>query len=350
MPYGKVLVVDDVVTNLEVARALMTPYNLTIHCLSSGKQAIETIREGKIEYDIVFMDHMMPEIDGIETVRVIRDEIGTEYAKNVPIIALTANALVGNEDMFLNNGFQAFLSKPIDVIKLDKLLSEWIPEKSVYDETGADTSEKRETTAETAISVPRIKGIDMEEGAIRHGSAKIYVKILDIYARHIPELADKLRNPSPESLREYAITIHGIKGASLHVFAREMASRAEFLEQAAFEGNYTTVTANNGEFIEELEQLISDIKDALAAMAGPSAGKKTRMTPDTAQLRRLAALCKKYDSEGMEKTVLELGQFTYDKHGELVEWLAEQARNLEYDKITDRLENSEAWIKENPQT
>ncbi|MDR3075772.1 MAG: PAS domain S-box protein [Synergistaceae bacterium] len=349
MSHGKVLVVDDVITNLEVARALMTPYKLTVHCLPGGKQAIETIREGKIEYDVIFMDHMMPEIDGVETVRVIRGEIGTDYAKNIPIIALTANALAGNEDMFLKNGFQAFLSKPIDVIKLDRLLCEWIPDKPIYGESGAETPENRETAAETAPSVPRIKGMDVEEGAIHHGSAEIYAKILGTYARHIPELAEKLRNPSPESLRDYAITIHGIKGASLNVYARDIAAKAEFLEKAAHEGDYAAVAANNGEFIKELGMLIADIKAALAAIEEPPADKRTRSIPDVAQLRRLAEMCKKYDSKGMEKTVLELGQFSYDKHGELVDWLAEQARNLEYDKITDRLENNEAWMDENAQ-
>jgi PAS domain S-box-containing protein len=97
MPYGKILVVDDVLTNLDVAKGMMAPYDMTIHCVTSGRQAIELVRDEEVRYDAIFMDHMMPEMDGIEAVRIIRKEIGSEYAKTVPIIALTANALVGND-------------------------------------------------------------------------------------------------------------------------------------------------------------------------------------------------------------------------------------------------------------
>ncbi|MDR2759887.1 MAG: response regulator, partial [Spirochaetaceae bacterium] len=129
MPYGRVLVVDDVITNLDVAKGLMLPYGLTIDCVQSGREAIEKIRDGTVKYDAIFMDHMMPEMDGIEATRIIRNEIGTEYAKNVPIIALTANALIGNEDIFISAGFNAFIAKPIDIMRLDVILNQWVRNK-----------------------------------------------------------------------------------------------------------------------------------------------------------------------------------------------------------------------------
>jgi CheY-like chemotaxis protein len=125
-----VLVVDDVPTNRDVARGLMMPYELTIDCLQSGKEAIEKIRQAKIKYDVVFMDHMMPEMDGLEATRIIRSQIGTDYAKTVPIVALTANALTGNEDMFIDHGFNAFISKPIDIMRLDAILNQFVRDKS----------------------------------------------------------------------------------------------------------------------------------------------------------------------------------------------------------------------------
>jgi signal transduction histidine kinase/CheY-like chemotaxis protein len=125
-PGAAVLVVDDMVTNLKVAQGLLRPYGLKITCVTSGRQVIEMIRDKQIIFDLIFMDHMMPSPDGIETVRIIRNEIGSDYAKTVPIIALTANAIVGNEAMFLENGFQGFLSKPIDLAKLDAILRTWV--------------------------------------------------------------------------------------------------------------------------------------------------------------------------------------------------------------------------------
>jgi signal transduction histidine kinase len=128
MPYGRVLVVDDIEINLEVAAGMMLPYEMTVDKVLSGEEAIELIRAGEPRYDLIFMDHMMPALDGIETVHIIRDQLGpeSEYARSVPIIALTANAIVGNDEMFRENGFQGLLAKPIDVRKLDEVLRKWV--------------------------------------------------------------------------------------------------------------------------------------------------------------------------------------------------------------------------------
>ncbi|MDR0522776.1 MAG: response regulator, partial [Planctomycetaceae bacterium] len=136
LPYAKVLVVDDVQTNLDVARGMLKPYEMQVDCVSSGPQAIDAIRQEKVRYNAIFMDHMMPGMDGIETTKIIREKIGTEYAENIPIIALTANAILGNEEMFLANGFQAFLSKPIDIMRLDAAIRRWVRDKT--QETGGD--------------------------------------------------------------------------------------------------------------------------------------------------------------------------------------------------------------------
>ena len=124
MPWVNALVVDDVEINLEVAAAVMEPYGMRIDCLNNGADAVRRIKGGEPRYDIIFMDHMMPDMDGIETARAIR-EIGTEYALNVPIIALTANAVAGSDKVFMENGFQGFLAKPIEPQKLDAALRKW---------------------------------------------------------------------------------------------------------------------------------------------------------------------------------------------------------------------------------
>ncbi|MDR1515345.1 MAG: response regulator [Synergistaceae bacterium] len=134
MPYGRVLVVDDVMINLDVVEGLLIPYGLSVDCVTSGREAIEKIRSAGIgqdreKYDMVFMDHMMPEMDGIEATRIIRNDIDSEYAKTVPIVALTANALSGSDEMFLAAGFNDFLPKPIDIMRLDIVLNKWVRDK-----------------------------------------------------------------------------------------------------------------------------------------------------------------------------------------------------------------------------
>jgi signal transduction histidine kinase/CheY-like chemotaxis protein len=132
----RVLVVDDVDINLDVARGLLEPYGLIVDTLLSGREAVERITSGTPRYDVILMDHMMPEMDGIEAVRIIRNNIGTDYARNIPIIALTANALAGNEEMFLGNGFTGYLSKPIDIKLLDEMLKTWTGKNTTGPEAG----------------------------------------------------------------------------------------------------------------------------------------------------------------------------------------------------------------------
>jgi len=123
MPYGRVLVVDDVDINLYVAEGILAPYKIAVETACSGSEAIEKIKSGQV-YNIIFMDHMMPGMDGIEAVKIIRN---MGYAH--PIVALTANAIKGIEKMFLDNGFSGFISKPIDIHKIDDCLRRFIRDR-----------------------------------------------------------------------------------------------------------------------------------------------------------------------------------------------------------------------------
>jgi CheY-like chemotaxis protein len=123
MPYGKVLVVDDVDSNLYVAEAMLESFELTVDLCESGQEAIDKIREGN-EYDIIFMDHMMPGMDGMEVTKILRSS-----GYNNPIVALTANAIKGQAELFMENGFSGFMSKPIDINRLNGYLVRFIKDE-----------------------------------------------------------------------------------------------------------------------------------------------------------------------------------------------------------------------------
>jgi CheY-like chemotaxis protein len=129
LSYARVLVVDDFMTNLDVAAGMLCKYKMKIDCITSGREAVERVAAGEPVYDAIFMDHMMPDMDGVEATAVIR-ALGTKYAVNLPIIALTANAVTGSEQMFLNNGFNAFLPKPFNVMSLDSVVQKWIRKRN----------------------------------------------------------------------------------------------------------------------------------------------------------------------------------------------------------------------------
>jgi CheY-like chemotaxis protein len=122
-PGARVLAVDDSRVNLTVIRNLLLPYKMRIDICLSGEKAVDLVKDN--QYDLVFMDHMMPGMDGVEAMKEIREE---ESGRATPIIVLTANAISGMREMFLENGFSDYLSKPIDVAKLDQIVAAWIKE------------------------------------------------------------------------------------------------------------------------------------------------------------------------------------------------------------------------------
>jgi PAS domain S-box-containing protein len=341
MPYGKVLVVDDVPTNLDVARGLMLPYGLTIDSVLGGQEAIDRIRKAEPNYDVIFMDHMMPGIDGIEATRIIREEIDTDYARNVPIIALTANALAGNEEMFLASGFNGFLAKPIDIFKLDATLNQWVRDKQTEEtlwkaeqEQAIDPSSASGGILETA----KLEGVDFEAGMKRYGTEEIYMRILQSYVTHSPELLDKLRSLTRETLPDYAITVHGLKGASYGICANETGKDAEELEQEAKAGDYEKVEAKNAAFIERTETFLEGLRKLLESAEETGEEKRKVPEPDKALLEKLLDASKRFKTAIMEEVMLELESCEYESGGELIPWLREQLDNLEYDAIKEKLE------------
>ena len=125
LPKARILVVDDVEFNLDVTRGMIEPYGIQVDGVLSGKEAVDIISKGEPRYDAIFMNNWMPEMSGTEAVRIIRNEVGGDYAKNIPVIALVVSA-IGNNAFFMKSGFQSVLSKPISVLKLDEIIRKWV--------------------------------------------------------------------------------------------------------------------------------------------------------------------------------------------------------------------------------
>ncbi|MDR1250772.1 MAG: response regulator [Treponema sp.] len=358
MPYGRVLVVDDVETNLDVAKGLMLPYGLSIDSASSGREAIKKIRAAGTDlahprYDLVLMDHMMPEMDGVEAVRIIRNEIDSDYARTVPIVALTANALAGNEEMFLSRGFNAYISKPIDIIQLDVALNTWVRNKQNKETLLQAEMKKAAQSDEDAQRVPSVldgvllDGIDLVCGVERYNSETAYLDVLRSYHVHTPPLLEKLRSLSPRpegtglKLSEYTILVHGLKGSSYGICADSIGKKAEELETAARAGDLERVLKANTSFIEKVELLLLDIEELLKKVAAGKGVKRKAKAPDKELLEKLLDAVRRYKSSAMEEIFAELESFEYETGGELVIWLREQLDNLEYDAIRSRLEETD---------
>ncbi|MCL1820409.1 MAG: ATP-binding protein [Oscillospiraceae bacterium] len=348
LPYARVLVVDDNVTNLDVARGLMKPYNMKqVDCVTGGQDAIDAVREEKIMYNAILMDHMMPEMDGIEATRRIRD-IGTEYAKNIPIIACTANAIAGNEQMFLDNGFQAFISKPLEIGRLDDIIKRWVRGKEQekhHDEQRDFTEENHANEALRRIfDNAVIPGLDVQSGIDRFdGDAESYLNVLRSYANNIEPSLKKIETVDRDRLSEYTIIVHGIKGSSRSICAEPTGDLAEKLERASEAGDYDFVMKNNEAFVKLTQALSIDILNLISEIDAANQ-KPHRDRPDKEVLIKLLIACGTYHMDVVYAAVRELERYTYEFDGDLVPWLSE---NVEQFNIDDVVERVTLYVSEN---
>jgi CheY-like chemotaxis protein len=341
LPYARVLVVDDVPTNLDVAKGMMKPYGMTVDCVTNGQAAIDRIRSGTLKYDAIFMDHMMPEMDGIEATKIIREKIDTDYAKNIPIIALTANAVVGTEQVFLANGFQAFLSKPIDIMKMDDVINLWIRDKEKEAELGINQDDEVDDhsagqASDSVFEGVSINGLDIDKGLARFGDDEAYVETLRSYAKHTPPLIDKMRDFGEADLPDVAVTVHGVKGSSYGICADRIGNKAEKLEHASKAGDYAFVSENMGDFINEAEAFLAELTSFLD-MADPSDDKPSMPSPDLEVLSRLADACANYDMDEIDELVGELDRFRYEDGDSLILWIKDKIAEGEFGDVLEKL-------------
>ena len=351
LPYARVLIVDDVVTNLDIAKGLMKPYGMQIDCVTSGQEAVDAIRRETVRYDAIFMDHMMPGMDGVEATQIIRS-IGTEYAKTIPIIALTANAIAGTDEMFLGKGFQAFLSKPIDLYLLDTVIRQWVRDKDreipIAGNSSNEISEPEHGQERRVVSNRRgvldrrqantkPDGLDIDKGVERFGGDReAYFSILHSYMVHTRPLLDSIKNITENRLDEYAITVHGIKGSSRGIFAEAVGSAAEKLEKAAEEGDFAYVSAYNDAFLNAAWKLIFELEDLLSRINTGSA-KPLKERPDKETLVKLFDACKSYNMDDVDDAIAELEKYHYSADDGLVSWLIDNIKQMNFKIIVEKL-------------
>ena len=263
-PDSRVLLVDDISTNLIIAEGLMQPYNMQIDHCYSGVEALEAVNKNK--YDIIFMDHMMPEMDGIEATKRIR-EMGKKdpYYADVPIVALTANTILGSREMYLKSGFSDFISKPIDTVKLGTVLSKWIPaEKQIAHSVLLDNIDGYDGSAVITDIIDGInikKAVKLTGGTLEYFYEALASFYLDVSAR-IGLIEEAV---TAKEWTQYITYVHAIRSASANLGAEDVSRLASDLETAGVDNDWKYINKNNDAFIVSLEKLLENIKTALAA-------------------------------------------------------------------------------------
>jgi CheY-like chemotaxis protein len=226
---------------LKVAEGLVLPYKARVDLALSGAEAIQAVKANN--YDLVFMDHMMPEMDGVEATKCIRE------FSDVPIIALTANAVSGTKEMFLSNGFNDFLSKPINVAKLNAILEKWIPK------------EKHVEATSTLADAPTAEDLDKQR-------IKMLAAFYKDGAQKIEEIKKSLET---ENYSLYAVYVHGLKSAAANIGADALSEFAKKLEMAVKQGDIAFIKAQNDDFLAALQTHLNGIGETLSANKKESA-------------------------------------------------------------------------------
>jgi len=215
------------------------------------------------------MDHMMPGMDGIETTAAIRlwekeQQIKGNPRKQIPIIALTANAVVGMREMFIKNGFNDFISKPIDVSKLDEMLNRWIPDekKAVNNEQTSNNNEQSTINDEQTLI---ISGVDVQKGvAMTGGTLAAYKQVLSLFRKDAEDRLPLLqRAPAPDALTAFITHVHALKSALASLGAEDVSAKAAALEAAGKAEDMAFIRENLSAFAQKLGELAENIRTAL---------------------------------------------------------------------------------------
>ncbi|MCL2636793.1 MAG: ATP-binding protein [Oscillospiraceae bacterium] len=300
-PDVKVLVVDDINTNLRVAKGLLMPYKMQIDLCNSGMEAIAAVEA--VKYDIIFMDHRMPEMDGIEATGHIR----SMGFKDVPIIALTANAVSGTRELFLENDFNEYLSKPIDTVRLNSVLEKFIPKSKQrsLSETRSLTLPSIELETKPPIE---IKGLNVNKGiSLSAGSLDNYIETLRVFSEDCTERTETLKSCiEANDMKLYATCAHAIKSAARNVGAEKISDFAYELEFAAGCDDSATVSKLHSEFLNDLNELLSRIKEAVPASASNDDITAEEVALLKPQLEKLAKALDKMDAGAMNSVISEL--------------------------------------------
>lgn len=226
-PEAKILVVDDNEMNRMVIRNLLKITQVNLVTLDSGKACLESVK--KEDYDLIFLDHMMPDMDGIETMQYLRAYWQENEKKSPPVIILTANAIAGAKEMYLEQGFDDYLSKPIDAIKLEEMLLTYLPEDLVR-EGKCCPSNAKEPKMKIWEEIP---GLDMYEAMKHNPDRESFQQMLDIYYATIPSKADCIElYEKEERIRDFTIQVHALKSSSKLVGATVISKLAADLEEA----------------------------------------------------------------------------------------------------------------------
>lgn len=328
-PGAHILIVDDMESNLRVEQGLMQLYGIEPEMVNSGKKALELVKKNK--YDIIFLDHMMPQMDGIETLQRLRK---MENGEETPIVAITANAVAFTTDFYEKSGFDGSLTKPLHTSELLEVLKRFIPEKIQTKETL-----KQEEILPIKSLMPEI---DCTIG-IKNigGNPEKYHEILQVYYREVSQMMEVIPDYANDDLEQFRISVHGIKGSSRNIGAEKLADAALQLEEWAKAGKQTEILEELENFLKTLDGVMTRI-DTYLKETVEQVERDGDFLPELelSSVYQILKALSEFDMDEAEECVKELYKNRYADDAEAVlEELKRYIEDLDYKHATSLLED-----------
>ena len=343
-PMGRILIVDDNAMNLAVAQGLLKGTRLQIDVAASGEECLELIK--RKTYHLICMDHMMPVMDGVQTLHAIRALEGNP-SRDIPVIALTANAVAGARELYLKEGFQDYLTKPIDADKFENMLIEYLPDNVVYLTNNREVSDEYEPQNAEEFDIREsqlyLMGFNLRNGLRYMGGDKsLYGKVLHDFHSILQEKETALKDFLQKGdMPGYTIIVHSLKGNARSVGADDLADEAFELEKMAKAGQLEDVTVRSPILFSMMKNMRNSLRVYLETEAAEEEKAQTGETVTEEKiteedwvraLQELAARLDDFDGESAASKLRELKRYERPESDKKMLRLCEKAiKDYAYD-------------------
>lgn len=329
----RILVVDDNELNLEVFKSLLKRTKASIDSEMSGVDCIFAAERNA--YDIIFLDHMMPGMDGIETMKRLK-EIGIK----TPVIALTANAVKGARQMYIDAGFTDYLSKPVDYNLLENMLKQYLPSDKIVCIEG-DSAEPTEDKKESVFSNVKIDGVDTQYGALHFNGEEDYLHAIKRLVTTVPNDIENISKLSDiimdnDNLSDFRIKVHTMKSQMGLIGGFLVQGLSRTLERAAQEEDYETIRTLTPVLVKEAGRLVDELSEILKLTAPDSDGDKVKKCVDETVNQlfdKLKVAAADMDFETMDSIMEELSEYDFSAWSDKFEKLGAAVMNLDTQDI-----------------
>ena len=335
-PKARILVVDDTVMNLTVVKGLLKQTQIQIYTAESGYECLHLVTKHK--YDIIFLDHRMPGIDGIETLQKMK-VLPHNLNKETPVISLTANAVSGARAEYMKAGFQDYLTKPINAPALETMLIKYLPKEKVV--ISKETIESEQAAAEKAVPewLKQVEGIDVFAGITHCGGVELYLEALTVFAQSVSTGSKEIENFfENEDWKNYTTKVHALKSSAKVVGAQELSDRAKRLEDAGNSGYINEIK----ECTPELLGLYKSYETKLAPLCKVEEDNSNKPLIDDVELAEayetMKEIAASFDYDSLMFVIKSLDEYSLpESEAEKYNQLKEAAAKLDWEAINKLL-------------